>query len=279
MCEALAEKYKDDGMENVSLRRYFSLFSETMIREEVDPHIQIKSDFDTYKINKNGVQHLDLSFFYQDIPLCRFGARINQNAGFVSIAGNVPDKVRIQSKQNLEWSSWSSSKEKIQNFYTKQKFGKEKLDDFRFQKCLVASGSHLQTAWESFFYIDDLPYQALVTKNEVLEFNPMFFEATANIQYYTKEDESSTTSVMATRKVENMSDSGTLCNDKFKLFVPEGVSNAVEVGGEFIYDFGDKRLNQATLFVHVNEHASWIENLPHVDKWVGPQLTISLDGK
>lgn len=250
-------------------------YAQNIIRDLVPEPIEVRIDQSSF-ISRGGAQHLNFNFSLSGIPLCQFQARVHSLKDKTYVDGTLPntlvigtlpepinyeesDSARILSALNIK-----GTPEHITN-----------------TSCLTWDGVELSSALEVEFKIKELPYYALITKNNILRAEARFFDldtVTVQTKIDVKTPITSTNLVLNTITLTGMSSGGSLCNARFKTVVPDTVQKAFSTNNQFFFNTDDQRFKETSLFTNANTHADWFLSLGILKAWPGPKVDLLMDG-
>lgn len=209
---------------------------------------------------------LTFQFSKEGIPLCLSQVRAVSIGKTLTLfgelpqlgsSGPLPESPDLSKSLESVW-SYLKNKKALQN----QALMEQKL-------CLFSVDNTLKPVWEMTVRNDGLSYKVWADEQTVYKIRNRFFDlVSAKFQTYARDPVTNKTTSLFR---EDINTGGMMTNDAFitdPSTKESGIARAKETTNEFIYDPSDKLFNEASIFVHANEHYSYFKSLGY--SWTGP---------
>lgn len=307
-CDAIA--LKEPGLFLTTEDSEFYEQAERKMKSRIPPSIQIVTQ-------PQGSDWVDFEFFTEGKKLCRHDGRAIQRGSEIVVIGKVPKDISIDPVSRKP-EVWDQSGDAIDGIVAAivEQLAEPNISEsdisimannITMNKCLAAPRNHQGSylpCWDLLLEdeSDNVTYQALVCYEQatgdqqlnqlVVEAHPYQLERTGTLSAYRKEVNSEDIKLtMSSYEVGNMSDGGTLCDRRFRTYIPRNVPKAFSSEGKFDFEPDDVRFREVSFFAYVSDMASWLitnfgqnkegkyfddEGNPTVS-WPGPQITLQID--
>jgi len=239
-----------------------------------NPDITVGIDNTNHSYLRNS-ETLTLNFSKDGIPLCTQQVRATVVANTLALFGDIP---KVEQNANAEFrepnlpetlvNAWSAIKIDfpIQN---------EKM--LRKRQCYFVMDNSLFPVWDLTLQTERLNYQVWADETRIYKLSKLYFDATAKIQAFTRDSISNKETSLFNEDVSG----DNLKNSYFNIdpsTQDSGIERAVSAEHSFIYAPGNPLFDEASVFVHVNEHYKFFQTLGY--SWAGKSpITVTIHAR
>ena len=211
--------------------------------------------------------HYSFTFNVEEIPLCnqKFYAKAHVGSTSGRITGNLPSGSFLWSKQK-QWSPISSK------ILEDRLNPAEAIDILEEEDCTHIDDQSLVAARRVSYLLGKRPYEAIITKDKVVQNIEKFFRADGEFEVYS-ENIGSGKKLNVT--IKQLDDSGYLCNTHFITILDDETQHAFSEKHQYFYDAGIQ-LEESSAFVNANLMMNWFLNISPDAHWSGTQVAIKL---
>jgi hypothetical protein len=275
---SLALEEVDPCESTPSTKENLSLSTPTLLKQSLE-HLAILSgakvipvpDLTSQKLLKN-TQFMKYNLFINDTPLCHYKIATYTIGNRLNISGNFPTKSMTIEKH--------TSLPTVKNF---ERTIRSKIKGFTKTKnptkCFYIKDDIAYKSLKATVFINNLPYEIIANKNKIFHIEKKFFSMQTDnkitTQIYQKKAEDLSPKTLIKITLNNVSDTGELCSNKFKIVKPNSYDIAQDSEFKFFYNTEENKFEQVTMFTNATLHTNWIENIGKTT-WPSSQIKLIL---